>query len=86
MTESSAARKTPAGKAAAARPDKAPEHTVGVNDVPDSYVEQGGTVRAFCTCGWNRSERYSRDRLAAVALTRVRVLGDKHTTDPESDA
>lgn len=76
-------RKAPVKKAAA---DKPPAHDVTVTDVPDSYVEQGGTVRAMCTCGWSAHDRYERDRFAAIARTQMRALGAGHTDESRKEA
>lgn len=73
----------PAKKTAAAKPTVV-QHDVTVTDSPDSFVEQGGTVRAMCTCGWNRSVRYNRDRLAAAARTQMRTIGEGHADDPDA--
>jgi hypothetical protein len=52
------------------------EHRITTSDTPDSYVAQGGTVTAECTCGWTESERYERDRFIPGVRRNLRARHD----------
>jgi hypothetical protein len=76
---SSAAKKTAAGK-----PDL-PEHRTQVQTIPNGLPgEQGGSVFVSCTCGWVRSDGYTRDRLAEDLRATARTWGEQHEEDPDA--
>jgi hypothetical protein len=59
-------------------------HATTVATDPD-VAQQGGTWTVTCTCGWNKSDRYSRDRFRDDARRIATDLGKEHVAQQTKD-